>query len=117
MGRGFPRVVEHVLDRILIVLVDDLCFFLGTLKNPRLGIYHQNASLFYNQIDYNLVYSGPSVDDKEGMRTAKQLEDKSVLFMCNHGVLVVAPSATRAMDHNYYLARTCMKQVRFAGLL
>ena len=51
------------------------------------------------------------------MRTAKQLEDKSVLFMCNHGVLVVAPSATRAMDHNYYLARTCMKQVRFAGLL
>ena len=82
-----------MLDRILIVLADDLCFFLETLKNPRLGIYHQNACLFYNQIDYNLVYSGPSVYEKEGVRTAKQLGDKSVLFMCNHGVLVVAPSA------------------------
>ena len=117
LGRGFPRVVEILLDRILIVLADDFCFFLGTLKNPELGMHSQNACMFYNQIAYDRVYSGPSVDEEEGMRTAKQLGYKSVLFMCNHGVLVVAPNAARAMDHTYYLERACMNQVRFAELL
>lgn len=87
------------------------CTALGTLKNPRLGMYHQNACLFYNQISYDREYSGLSTDEEEGMRTAKQLGDKSVLFMCNHGVLVVAPNAARAMDHTYYLERACMNQV------
>lgn len=87
------------------------CTALGTLKNPELGMHSQNACMFYNQIAYDRVYSGPSVDEEEGMRTAKQLGDKSVLFMCNHGVLVVAPNAARAMDHTYYLERACMNQV------
>ena len=80
-------------------------------------MYHQNACLFYNQISYDREYSGLSTDEEEGMRTAKQLGNKSVLFMCNHGVLVVAPNAARAMDHTYYLERACMNQVRCAGLL
>lgn len=88
-------------------------FNLGTLKNPRLGMYHQNACLFYNRIAYDRDYSGLSTDDEEGMRTGRQLRDKSVLFMCNHGVLVVADTAARAFDDVYYLERACMTQVRY----
>jgi len=84
---------------------------IGTLKNPRLGMYHQNACLFYNRIAYDRDYSGLSTDDEEGMRTGRQLRDKSVLFMCNHGVLVVADTAARAFDDVYYLERACMTQV------
>lgn len=74
-------------------------------------MYHQNSCLFYNRIAYDRDYSGLSTDDKEGMRIAKQLGDKSVLFMCNHGILVVAPNAARAFDDVYYLERACMTQV------
>ena len=88
------------------------CFFSGTLKNLRLGMYHQNSCMFYNRISYDRDYSGLSHDEEEGMRTARQLGDKSVLFMCNHGVLVVAPTAARAVDDTYYLERACMTQVR-----
>lgn len=75
-------------------------------------MYHQNSCLFYNRIAYDRDYSGLSTDDEEGMRTAKQLGDKSVLFMCNHGILLVAPNAARAFDDVYYLERACMTQVR-----
>ena len=75
-------------------------------------MYHQNSCLFYNRISYDRDYSGLSTDDEEGMRIAKQLGDKSVLFMCNHGILVVAPNAARAFDDVYYLERASMTQVR-----
>lgn len=75
-------------------------------------MYHQNSCLFYNRIAYDRDYSGLSTDDEEGMRIAKQLGDKSVLFMCNHGILVVAPNAARAFDDVYYLERASMTQVR-----
>lgn len=84
---------------------------IGSLKNPKLGMYHQNSCLFYNRIAYDRDYSGLSTDDEEGMRIAKQLGDKSVLFMCNHGILVVAPNAARAFDDVYYLERASMTQV------
>ena len=87
-------------------------FSSGTLKNPKLGMYHQNSCLFYDRIAYDQDYTGLSLDDGEGMRIAKQLGNKSVLFMCNHGVLVVAESPARAFDDLYYLERACMTQVR-----
>ena len=73
---------------------------------------HQNSCRFYNCIAYDRDYSGLSHDDEEGMRTGRQLGDKSVLFMCNHGVLVVAETAAKAFDDIYYLERACMTQVR-----
>ena len=76
-------------------------------------MYHQNSCLFYNRIAYDREYSGLSTDDEEGVRISKQLGDKSVLFMCNHRILVVAPNAARAFDDAYYLERACMTQVRY----
>jgi len=73
---------------------------------------HQNSCRFYNCIAYDRDYSGLSQDDEEGMRIGRQLGDKSVLFMCNHGVLVVAETAAKAFDDIYYLERACMTQVR-----
>ena len=47
----------------------------------------------------------------EGRRLAKKLGDKQVLFMCNHGILVAAPSVAVAFDALYYVERACMYQV------
>ncbi|XP_078361339.1 LOW QUALITY PROTEIN: putative aldolase class 2 protein CC_1201 [Oculina patagonica] len=87
------------------------CTAIGSLKNPKLRMVHQNSCLFYNRIAYDRDYSGLSTDDEEGMRTARQLGDKSVLFMCNHGVMAVAPNAAKAIDDIYYLERAAMTQV------
>lgn len=97
--------------KILLIIDSLLLILTGSLKNPKLRMIHQNSCLFYNRIAYDRDYSGLSTDDEEGMRTAKQLGDKSVLFMCNHGVLVVAPNAARAIDDIYYLERASMTQV------
>lgn len=107
------RGVHHVRpDAVCVFHVHPpYCTALGTLKNPKLGMYHQNACLFYDRIAYDQDYTGLSLDDGEGMRIAKQLGNKSVLFMCNHGVLVVAESPARAFDDLYYLERACMTQV------
>ena len=94
------------------IWLSNLSIISGSLKNPKLGMYHQNSCLFYNRIAYDRDYSGLSTDDEEGMRIAKQLGDKSVLFMCNHGILVVAANAARAFDDVYYLERASMTQVR-----
>ena len=82
------------------------------LKDPRLRMYHQNSCIFYNSVAYDRDYSGLSVDEDEGMRTARQLGDKTVLFMCNHGILVVGPTVARAFDYVYFLERACMFQVK-----
>ena len=74
-------------------------------------MYHQNSCLFYNRIAYDREYSGLSVEEEEGARIAKQIGNKSVLFMCNHGVLVTGNCAARAFDDMYYLERACMTQV------
>ena len=75
-------------------------------------MYHQNSCIFYNSVAYDRDYSGLSVDEDEGMRTARQLGDKTVLFMCNHGILVVGPTVARAFDYVYFLERACMFQVK-----
>ena len=84
-------------------------------------MYHQNSCIFYNSVAYDRDYSGLSVDEDEGMRTARQLGDKTVLFMCNHGILVVGPTVARTFDYVYFLERACMFQVNklchaFVGL-
>lgn len=90
-----------------------------TLTVPgRLEMLEQNALRFAGDIAYDDEYNGLVVDDAEGDRLARVLGDKRVLFLANHGVLVVGTTVAEAFDALYYLERACRLQVlaRATGL-
>ena len=84
---------------------------LTLLENGRLEMVEQNALRFYDDIAYDDTYNGLVVDNAEGDRLAQVLGSKRVLFLANHGVIVVGPSIAEAFDRMYYLERACRLQV------
>jgi len=72
----------------------------------------QNACRFFGRIAYDRAYAGMALDASEGERVAQLLgTDKSVLFMGNHGVIVVAPTVAQALDELCYLEKAAELQV------
>jgi ribulose-5-phosphate 4-epimerase/fuculose-1-phosphate aldolase len=84
---------------------------LTLLENGRLEMMEQNALRFYDDIAYDDTYNGLVVDNAEGDRLARVLGSKRVIFLANHGVIVVGPSIAEAFDLMYYLERACRLQV------
>jgi ribulose-5-phosphate 4-epimerase/fuculose-1-phosphate aldolase len=85
---------------------------LACLADFRFLMLDQNACRFYNRIGYDRDYSGMFVDDSEGERVAGLLgDDNSVLFLGNHGVLVIGATVAEAFDELYYLEQACKVQV------
>ena len=83
-----------------------------TLTEPgRLEMVEQNALRFVDDIAYDDEYNGLVVDNAEGDRHARVLGGKRVLFLANHGVVVVGRSVAEAFDLMYYLERACRLQV------
>jgi ribulose-5-phosphate 4-epimerase/fuculose-1-phosphate aldolase len=81
------------------------------LKDLPFDMYHQTSCYFYNDFAYDRDYSGLSFDLNEGERIAKHIGNKRVLFMCNHGVLIVGKSVAEAFNDTYFLERACLFQV------
>jgi ribulose-5-phosphate 4-epimerase/fuculose-1-phosphate aldolase len=72
----------------------------------------QNACRFHRRIAYDRDYSGMALDPSEGRRVAQLMgPGRSVLFMGNHGVIVVAPTVAQAFDELYYLEKAARLQV------
>ena len=84
---------------------------LTLLDGGRLEMVEQNALRFHNDIAYDDVYNGLVVDNAEGDRLARALGSKRVMFLANHGVIVVGPTVAEAFDLMYYLERACRLQV------
>jgi ribulose-5-phosphate 4-epimerase/fuculose-1-phosphate aldolase len=84
---------------------------LTLLENGRLEMVEQNALRFHDDIAYDDTYNGLVVDNAEGDRLARVLSGKRVMFLANHGVIVVGPSVAEAFDLMYYLERACRLQV------
>ncbi len=84
---------------------------LTLLENGRLEMVEQNALRFHDDIAYDDTYNGLVVDNAEGDRLARVLGDKRVMFLANHGVIVVGPTVAQAFDLLYYLERACRLQV------
>jgi len=86
---------------------------LAVIEDGRLEPCSQNALRFYGQIGYDddTGYNGLALDDAEGDRMVAALGDNGVLFLQNHGVIVVAPTVARAFDDLYYLERAAQLQV------
>jgi ribulose-5-phosphate 4-epimerase/fuculose-1-phosphate aldolase len=91
---------------------------LTLLEGGHLEMVEQNALRFADDIAYDDTYNGLVVDPSEGDRLAKVLGGKRVMFLANHGVIVVGPTVAEAFDLLYYLERACRLQVlaRSTGL-
>jgi ribulose-5-phosphate 4-epimerase/fuculose-1-phosphate aldolase len=82
------------------------------LKDFEFLMLDQNACRFYERIAYDRNYSGMALQASEGARVASLLDGgKSVLFMGNHGVIVVGNSVAQAFDELYYLEKAAALQV------
>lgn len=84
---------------------------LTSLEDQRLHMSNQNCVRFHDRIVYDNDYNGLALDNAEGDRIAQALRDKDVMFMGNHGILVVGRSLANAWDDLYYLERACENQV------
>ncbi|MBL8380481.1 MAG: class II aldolase/adducin family protein [Burkholderiales bacterium] len=88
---------------------------LNMLKNNRLVASTQTAAFFQGQIAYDDTYLGTADFIEEGERLARLMGNKQVLFMKNHGVLVVGDTVAQAYRRLYKLERACRTQVLAMG--
>ena len=84
---------------------------LNMLKNNRLLPASQTAAFFHGRVAYDDTYSGLANFVEEGERLSRVIGDKQVLFMKNHGVLVVGDTVAQAYRRLYKLERVCRAQV------
>ena len=88
---------------------------LAMLDGPPLVWAGQTALKFFGRIAVDETYNGLALDTGEGDRIAASLGDADVVFMRNHGVMVVGASVADAFDDLYYLERACEAQVLAQG--
>ena len=100
---GSARVVLHTHQTWAVAL--------NMLKDNRLVPASQSAAFFHGTICYDDNYAGNADTHAEGERLAKLLGDKQVMFMKNHGVLVVGDTIPQAYRRLYMLERVCRAQV------
>ena len=85
---------------------------LACLRDFEFLMLDQNACRFHNRIAYDRDYAGMALEVGEGERVAKLLgRSRSVLFLANHGVIVVGKTVAEAFDELYYLEKASQLQV------
>ncbi len=71
----------------------------------------QTSLKFYGRTVVDDDYNGLALDHSEGARIAASVGDADIVFMRNHGVMVLAPNVAEAWDDLYYLERAAEVQV------
>lgn len=85
---------------------------LSCLQDFEFLMLDQNACRYHRRIAYDRNFDGMALSASEGARVAGLLgDDKSVLMMGNHGVLVIGASIAEAFDDLYYLERAAKVQI------
>ena len=82
---------------------------LSMLKGDPLRWAGQTALKFYGRTAVD-SFNGLAHDTAEGDRIADALGDADVLFMKNHGIMVVGKTVADAWNDLYYLERACEVQ-------
>jgi ribulose-5-phosphate 4-epimerase/fuculose-1-phosphate aldolase len=83
---------------------------LSMVGGGRLEMADQNALALYGRVAYDDVYDGFIFDGAQSRRLVDMIGDARVLFMRNHGVLVVGPTVAEAYTDLYQLERACQFQ-------
>jgi len=84
---------------------------LNMLEDNRLLPCSQTAAFLTKDIAYDNDYTGLAAELSEGERLAHLLGEKKILFMKNHGVVVVGDTVAQAYRRLYKLERVCRAQV------
>ena len=84
---------------------------LNMLQENRLLPANQTAAFFHGHVAYDDTYAGTADFIEEGERLAGVIGKKHVLFMKNHGVLVIGDTVAQAYRRLYKLERVCRAQV------
>jgi len=85
---------------------------LAMLEGDPLVWAGQTALKFYGRTAVDENFNGLALDEREGDRIAATLGDADILFLKNHGVMVVAPTIAQAWDDLYYLERAAEVQLK-----
>ncbi len=72
----------------------------------------QTALKFHGRTAVDENYGGLALDESEGDRIAAALGAPDVVFLKNHGVMVIGASIAEAWDDLYYLERAAEAQVK-----
>ncbi len=85
---------------------------LACLEDFEFLMLDQNACRFHDRIAYDRAYAGMALDEQEGERVAGLLGDRhDVVFLGNHGVIVIGDSVAQAFDELYCLEQAARVQV------
>lgn len=88
------------------------CTALCMLEGAPLDWSIQSSLKFYGRTAVDEHYNGLALDEREGDRIADAMGDADVVFMRNHGVMVVGPSIAEAWDDLYYIERAAEVQIK-----
>jgi ribulose-5-phosphate 4-epimerase/fuculose-1-phosphate aldolase len=120
-GQGRPPLTGHAIHtrihlkhpraKVVLHLHAPYSTAITAIRGGRLEMVHQNATRFYGQIAYDDDFNGLAVDLHEGDRMAEAMDGKRIMFLGNHGVVVVGETVARAFDDFYYLERACQVQL------
>lgn len=88
---------------------------LACLDGPPLLFAVQSALRFWGRIAVDTAYNGLALDAAEGDRIAAAAGDADILFLQNHGVVVLAPTIAEAWDDLYYLERAAEAELKAAA--
>ena len=83
---------------------------LAMLEGPPLVWAGQTALKFYGRTVVDDDYAGLALDEAEGDRIAASIGEADIVFMRNHGIMVLGPTIAEAWDDLYYLERACEAQ-------
>ena len=79
----------HPAARVVLHLHAPYSTALTAIQGGRLQMIHQNAARFFGDIAYDDHYNGIAEATVEGERMAAAMGNKKILFLANHGVVVV----------------------------
>ncbi|MEM7071771.1 MAG: class II aldolase/adducin family protein, partial [Pseudomonadota bacterium] len=79
---------------------------LACFDQPFLPPIDQNAMRFFDRVAVDKNFGGMGLND-EAERLSHCLQDKNILVMGNHGVLVVGQTVAQAFDEIYYFEKAC----------
>lgn len=103
--------LNHPTAKVVMHLHSPWSTAITALKQGRLLMVHQNSARFYGEVAYDDHFNGIAEATLEGERMAVAMGAKRVLFLANHGVVIVADTLAQAFDDFYYLERACQVQV------
>lgn len=101
----------HPLAKVVLHLHAPYSTAITAIRCGRLEMVHQNSTRFLDEIAYDDHFNGIAVATNEGDRMAEAMDGKRILFLANHGVIVVGETVARAFDDFYYLERACQVQL------